>query len=198
MSHLKKADIQRINKSPTIKRGKEGEIKREKGIISKVFNADKKDSDIVKEFHFLQIGYQLGISPKPILMNTKGKTRYIIMEELDYTLFDHLKENMGKMSDDFQKQMIYILHTLDENHIFHADTSPLNFMIKKGKKGKKDKLYVIDFGMSKKITPSFIKKNGEYPNIRLGITFFILRIRDFLPSFEPKLLLTEVHRYLKI
>jgi len=208
---LKKKDINCINKSPTVKKGKEGEIKKNdnlKGVVSKVFNKDKKDSQIDKEYKFMLKGYELGISPKPILCNTKGSCKYMIMEELDYTLFDHIKENNGEISDKFQEQIIYILNVLDENKIFHGDVSPLNFMIKKGgKKGsnksirrnkKEDKLYIIDYGMSKKMSKSFIEKNGEHSNVKLGITFFILKIREVIPSFEPKILTQEVFKHLNI
>jgi hypothetical protein len=69
-------------------------------------------------------------------------------------------------------------------------------MIKKDK--DKDKLYIIDFGMSKKMTDSFISKHSENANIKQGITFFILKIREVIPQFEPRLLTEEVFKYLKL
>jgi len=200
-SPLKKSDITKINKSPTVKKGKEGEIKKNeniKGFVSKVFNDDKTDLEIKREYEFMEKGYELGVSPRPILYNTNGKCRYMIMEELDYTLFDHIKNNNGEISDYFQNQMISILNVLDKNKIFHGDVSPLNFMISKNKGKNKDKLYIIDYGMAKKMTKSFIEKNGEHSNIKLGLTFFILKIREVIPSFEPKILLKEIYKNLKL
>jgi tRNA A-37 threonylcarbamoyl transferase component Bud32 len=193
-------NIHRINKSPTLKKGKDGEIKMVEGIVSKVFKEDKKDEEIIKEFQFMQSAYELGIGVKPLsyhLSTSRGHKKCIVMEALDETLFDHLKKNKGKVKDDYQKQIIRILHILDKNKIFHGDISALNFMIKYKSKGK-GKIYIIDFGMSKKMTDSFIKKHSKHANIKLGITVFILKIRELLPEFEPVLLKQEVFKYLEI
>ncbi len=193
--------INSINKSPTKKKGKDGEIKidSEHKIVSKVFKDDKKDEDIIKEYNFMQKAYELGVGVKPIsyhLSTSRGRKKCILMEELDETLFDHIKKNKGKIKDNYQKQMIYILHVLDKNKIFHGDISPLNFMIKHKRNG--GQLYIIDFGMSKKMTESFIKKHGEHANLKLGSTVFILKMRELIPTFDPVILTQEVFRYLDI
>jgi tRNA A-37 threonylcarbamoyl transferase component Bud32 len=187
-----KKTINKLNKSPTKKRGKDGEIKVNKNMVSKVFNENKSPKEIIKEYEFMEKAYNLGISPRPFSFNWTG-AKYILMEKLDYTLFEEIKKT-GELSQKRQREMIKILHLLDKSHIFHGDISPLNFMIKKSN----DALYIIDFGMSKKMTSSFIAKHSENANIKQGITVFILKIREVIPSFDPVLLKKEVFKYLKI
>ena len=186
-------NAEKINKSPTVNKGKDGEIKKGEKIISKVFKKTKKSSDIENEYKFLNKAYNIGIAPKPIECISSGPSKYILMEKLDETLFDHMKKT-GGLSDEYQKEMIRILHLLDKNKIFHGDISPLNFMTKKGDK----KLYIIDFGMSHDMTPEFIKEHSPHANVKMGITVFILKLRDLVPTFDPILLKNEVFKYLKI
>jgi len=190
--NINKNTINKLNKSPTKKRGKDGEIKVNKNMVSKVFNENKSSNQIRKEYEFMEKAYKLGISPRPFSVNYKD-TKYILMEKLDHTLFEEIKKT-GKLSTKRQHEIIKILHLLDTHRIFHGDVSPLNFMVKKSK----DKLYIIDFGMSKKMTDSFIEKHSENANIKQGITFFILKIREVIPQFEPLLLTKEVFKYLKL
>ena len=189
---INKNTINKLNKSPSKKRGKDGEIKVNKNMVSKVFNKHKSCNDIRKEYEFMEKAYNLGISPRPFSVNCTD-TKYILMEKLDYTLFEEIKKT-GELSQKRQREIIKILHLLDKSHIFHGDVSPLNFMVKKSN----DALYIIDFGMSKKMTGSFIAKHSENANIKQGITVFILKIREVIPSFDPLLLKKEVFKYLKI
>jgi len=186
-------NIDNINKSPTINKGKDGEIKKGDKVISKVFKKSKKSSDIENEYNFLSKAYRLGVSPKPLECVSSGTQKYILMERLDETLFDQMKKN-GGLSDENQREMIRILHLLDKNRIFHGDISPLNFMTKKGDK----KLYIIDFGMSQDMTPEFIRENSRHANVKMGITVFILKLRELVPTFDPVILKNEVFKYLKI
>lgn len=185
-------------KSPIIKRGKDGAICKEKkgkdDVVYKVFRKDKNKKDIKNEIKWMKKGHELGISPAIYEYNVDVDHPYIVMEEMDKTLYDHMKDDCV-ISDDFQRQMIDILETLDKNFIFHGDISPLNFMT-----SKRDplKLYIIDYGMAKEMNKKFVEEHSENANIKQGITFFILKIREQNPSFHPSLLLDKVMNTLSI
>ena len=69
--------------------------------------------------------------------------------------------------------------------IFHADSNMLNYMI------LDNKIYIIDFGMSKDIDEKLSKKLGtSTPNIDLMTIGFILKLKEFncLPSSYSYLL----------
>jgi predicted Ser/Thr protein kinase len=195
---LKKSVKIGAKKSPIIKRGKDGAICREKhknkNVVYKVFGKDKNKKEIKNEIKFMKKGYDLGISPKIYEYDVDVLHPYIVMEEMDRTLFDWMKDDCV-ISDDFQMQIINILEILDQNRIFHGDVSPLNFMTSHV---NPNKLYIIDYGMSKEMNSEFIKEHSEHANIKQGITFFILKIREQNPNFQPKLLLDKVMNTLSL
>ena len=180
----------------SVKKGKDGTIaflmKGKKEVVTKTFRSNKNKDDIKNEIAMMKKAQKLGISPIVYSSNIKAERPFIVMEQLGKTLFEYMKKT-GKLSLRHQKQIISILETLDENRIFHGDISPLNFMT-----GKDDKLYIIDFGMAKEMDDAFIKKHGKNANVKLGITVFILKIREQLETFEPVLLLKKVYSLLKL
>jgi tRNA A-37 threonylcarbamoyl transferase component Bud32 len=137
--------------------------------------------------------HRLGISPKIHSYDIECKNPFIVMDELYKTLVDYINKT-GKLSQTHQRQIISILETLDDNRIFHGDVSPLNFMTSKTDR----KLYIIDFGMAKKMDSEFIKQYGKDANVKLGITVFILKIREQYPGFMPDLLLAKVKSTFKV
>jgi tRNA A-37 threonylcarbamoyl transferase component Bud32 len=176
--------IQDINK-----KGKDGKLLRvcrgRKQMIMKLFRKNKNPDMIEKEFLFLEKGADLGISPKTYGYNT-GVHNYIVMEELEYTLLDHIKKH-GCIKEKYQKQMIRILETLDKHSIFHGDISLLNFMF-----DKTGKLFIIDYGMAKDMNETFIKKYSKDANIKYGITALILKLREIDPNFKCDILTQKV------
>jgi len=189
-------------KSP-VKKGKDGTVtvieSGKKRVVRKMFRKNKNREEIDNEVKMMKKGHNLGISPKvyTYFKGNDSENPYIDMEELGETLFDIIKKE-GNISDKYQQQIISILETLDENHIFHGDISPLNFMTGTEKNGKKDRLYIIDYGMAKKMDSAFIKKNSKDANVKLGITVFILKIREQCPEFKPELLLKKVYSTLSL
>lgn len=158
-------------------KSKEGEVfivkKNGKGkeLIMKLFKRNKSEKNITKEALFLERAGKKGIAPKMVEYNTKDK--WIVMDKLDKSLFDILKESKGKISQKYQKRMIDIFKKLDEIGIFHGDPSPLNFMEKDGE------LYIIDFGFSSEIDDKSISKTGSRtPNISFMILGYLLKIKD--------------------
>jgi tRNA A-37 threonylcarbamoyl transferase component Bud32 len=150
--------------------GKEGTIfcvKKKEGrkeFAMKKFKNNKSSTNILKEGELLKEAGKKGLAPKVYDIDTENK--FIVMDKLDKSLFDILKENEGKMSLEYQKRFIEICKELDKLGISHGDPSPLNFMEKDGK------LYIIDFGFGKKM------EKGEDLNIKFMPIGFILKIKD--------------------
>ena len=194
-----KSPVKVKNTKSPVKKGKDGTVtvieSGKKRLVRKTFRKNKNRDDIDNEVKMMKKGYNLGISPKVYTYFTGNDTEnpYIDMEELGETLFDIIKKE-GNISDKYQQQIISILETLDANHIFHGDISPLNFMTGKNE----DRLYIIDYGMAKKMDSAFIKKNSKDANVKLGITVFILKIREQYPEFNPELLLKKVYSKLSL
>uniref|UniRef100_A0A6C0KFH7 Protein kinase domain-containing protein n=1 Tax=viral metagenome TaxID=1070528 RepID=A0A6C0KFH7_9ZZZZ len=185
--------------SQKIKKGKDGTItyhKRGKlDVVTKTFRKNKNRDSVKQEIHFMKKAHRLGVSPKIYEFDVNVDNPYIVMDELGKTLVSYINKT-GKLSQSHQRQIISILERLDDNCIFHGDVSPLNFMTGKG--DDSNNLYIIDFGMAKKMDKQFIGEHGKNANVKLGITVFILKIREQLPSFMPELLLKKVHSTLKL
>jgi tRNA A-37 threonylcarbamoyl transferase component Bud32 len=150
--------------------GKEGTIysvkklNGKKVFAMKKFKNNKSKNNIEKEGELLKEAAKCNLSPKVIEIDLENK--FIVMDKLDKSLFDILKENEGKMSLEYQKRFIDICKQLDNLGISHGDPSPLNFMEKEGK------LYIIDFGFGK------LMEKGENLNIKYMPLGFILKIKD--------------------
>lgn len=163
--------------------GKEGTIYSvkygKKVLAMKQFKKTKSENNIIKEGELLKIASKLGVSPKVYDIDLENKR--IVMEKLDKSLFDILKENRGKLESKYQKRMIEICEKLDKAGIYHGDPSPLNFMT------KGDELYIIDFGFGSKIDEKFIEKNRtSKPNISFMILGFLIKVKDVCNVSEYK------------
>lgn len=114
---------------------------------------------------------------------------FIVMEKMEEHLFDKLmNKQRGILTEKQQKDLINIFKKLDEAKVFHGDSNILNYMYK----GKK--LYIIDFGMSRKIDDALIKKlKTATPNYYFMTLGFILKLKELnLPDVSYKYLLTHV------
>lgn len=137
----------------------------------KQFRASKSIDKMIREAELQQIGYENGISPGVVDVN--NHYRYIVMEKMDKSLFEVLRENKGDLSEDYQEQLIKIFRKLDEIKIFHADPNPSNFMIR----GRK--LFIIDYGFAKKIDRRLITKHGiDNLNMHFMVLGFLLKIKE--------------------
>lgn len=134
----------------------------------KQFKPRKSVKKIEDEVELQLIAAKAKISP--VILEVNEKYKYIVMEKLDKHLIDIHDEK--KISLDHQKQLIKIYKILDEQGIFHGDPNPLNYMI------KNKKLYVIDFGMSKKIDSKLEKKlNTNQPNLTIMTLAMVLKLK---------------------
>ena len=151
----------------------------------KQFNPNKSSNNIKKEVEFGKIASKYGISPKIIDVNYSQK--YIIMEKLDRTFFDVYKEKKGIIGNDLQNNIIKIVNLLDRIGIFHGDPNPANFMI------KNNRVYIIDFGFSKKINEELIKQYGKNPNHTFMILGLLLKLKETFGNIPKNdILLKEI------
>jgi tRNA A-37 threonylcarbamoyl transferase component Bud32 len=95
------------------------------------------------------------------------------MEKMDGHLFDAIHQQYGILTSDQQKQVLRLFKTLDKINVFHGDANMMNYMY------KGSKLYIIDFGYSKKMDESQIKKLGTTtPNMEIMLLAFIMKLKD--------------------
>jgi tRNA A-37 threonylcarbamoyl transferase component Bud32 len=159
-------------------RGKEGKVflvrKRGRDYAMKQFKSTKSGNMIEREAQLQSRASEIGISPKVLSYDKENKV--IIMEKMDYNLFDILRKTNGKLQKKIQEDIVSIIKNLDKAKIFHNDPSPLNFMF------KNDKLYIIDFGFAKPIDSKLSKKLSDQPNMDYMIIGFLLKIKKIFPD----------------
>jgi predicted Ser/Thr protein kinase len=159
------------------KKGKEGttflvETKDGKEYAMKTFRKEKSSKNLKKEYKFLKKAGKAGVSPEAIDYDDVSKT--IIMEKMDYHLIDYLKKHKNILSKKNQKRILEIFKTLDEIGIFHNDANLLNYMV------KDNVIFLIDFGLAKKIDEKLIKKmKTDKPNQIFMLVGFILKLKDY-------------------
>jgi tRNA A-37 threonylcarbamoyl transferase component Bud32 len=137
----------------------------------KTFRKQKSSSKLRKEAELQKLASDVGISPNIIDIDTVSK--YIVMEKMDKHLYSIIKKNNGILSTNHQRQIIKIYKKLDQIGVFHGDCNLLNYMM------KDNKIYIIDFGMSKEITTTLVKKLGtDRPNINIMTLGFILKLKE--------------------
>ena len=137
----------------------------------KTFRTNKSSEKIITEVTLQRKCSVLGICPKIIDFDIHNK--YIVMEKMDHHLFDEIKKKNGLLSESRQNELIRIFKMLDKAKVFHADANILNYMI------RGDKLYIIDFGMSKEINPKLVDQlKTSTPNYEMMLLGFILKLKD--------------------
>lgn len=136
----------------------------------KTFRKQKSSKNLKKESELQKMAAAIGASPEVVEIDTVSK--YIVMERMDTHLVDLIKKQEG-LTKHQQKQIISIYKKLDRAQVFHGDANLLNYMCK----GRK--LYIIDFGMAKEITPNLIKKLGtETPNMQIMTVGLALKLKN--------------------
>lgn len=169
---LKKYDI----KNQLGLKGKEGRtflVVDEFGVeyAMKTFRVNKSVENLLHEVQLQRMCSDASISPK--IVDVDKKNKFFVMEKMDRHLIDEMNESRGKLSESRQKELIHIFKTLDKIGVLHGDVNILNYMI------RNNRLYLIDFGMGKRITPEFKKKfKTEFPNMELSLLGFVLKLKD--------------------
>lgn len=168
-------------------KGKEGTTylvrnKKEREFAMKTFRKTKSSNTLKIEYTLQKKASKVGISPRVVEYDSVSK--YIVMEKMDIHLVDIMKKQKGNLLKNQQLQIIDIFKKLDDVGVFHADSNILNYMLK----GKR--IYLIDFGFSKEITPRLCKKLGtKHPNMRIMTLGLVLKLKELkCPSSSWKYL----------
>lgn len=137
----------------------------------KTFRKQKSSNTLRKEAELQNKASLIGIAPK--IYNVNEEEKYIVMDKMNRHLVEDMKKQNGNLTEKQQKNIVKIFQKLDRINVFHGDSNILNYMY------KGSKLYIIDFGLSKKIDDSLIKKLGtSNPNIDIGLLGFILKLKS--------------------
>lgn len=149
-----------------VERVKDGKI-----FAMKTFKKTKSKKNILQEANCQNMASKLGICPKVVDIDLENN--FIVMDKLDDHLYDVMKKQKGNLMKSQQQQIYNIYKKLDEANVFHADSNILNYMF------KDEKLFIIDFGMSKIIDEKMKKKlNTGHPNKNLMTLGFVLKLKE--------------------
>lgn len=133
--------------------------------VVKLFKYKKSLNKIKNEYNLLKKVSELGLGPKLYQSDIENK-RYIIMERLDLTLNQYLKEKKFSLND--LKLIIKLYEKLGQIQIAHNDSNiTRNIMF------KSNRFYLIDFGMAHEVKKN--EEEGINPNINL-----IVRLMHFI------------------
>jgi tRNA A-37 threonylcarbamoyl transferase component Bud32 len=128
----------------------------------KQFKTKKSTGRIQAEANFQRRAAEAGIAPD--VMHVDLENKRIFMAPMNVRIVDVLQGSHANFSSDLH----HIMRKLDEIGILHNDGNALNLML-----DDRDQLYILDFGLSKEITPAVRKKWEGEPNIR--VTLHMLR-----------------------
>ena len=152
----------------------------------KTFRKTKSSNTLKIEYNLQKKAASVGISPRVVEYDSISK--YIVMEQMEYHLTEVLKKNKGRLSRNYQYQILEIFEKLDEVGVFHGDSNILNYMVKGGK------VYIIDFGFSKEINDKLVKKLGTAtPNVSIMTLGLILKLKELkCDTFSWKYLIKKL------
>jgi tRNA A-37 threonylcarbamoyl transferase component Bud32 len=156
--------------------GKEGRVysvtdSKGKKFALKQFKSRKSATAIIKEATLQTKAYNAGVAPKVISIDTNLK--FILMEEMDTPLVSVITNRKGVLLKKTQIDILSLFDRLDRAGVFHADPNLSNYMM------HGTRVVLIDYGMSKDITPALIRKlKTDSPNKLLMTMGFIIKLRE--------------------
>lgn len=158
----------------------------------KTFNKKKSKQNIQKEADLQEMASKYNIAPK--IIDVDIVNNYIVMEKMDKHLYEVMKKQNGNLSEKQQKEILNIFNKLDEAKVLQNDANILNYMY------KNNKLYIIDFGISKMIDEKLKKKLGSSrPNYEIMTVGFIIKLKELkCPETSYSYLLKHVSEENKI
>ena len=140
----------------------------------KMFRKTKSINKIKKEVQLQNEAAARGIAPQVHAVNATEK--YIVMDCLRETLVAYMDlqhtQGVRPLSAAHETRLMEICDTLDALKILHNDSNPLNLMV-----DDDGKLFLIDFGFSKRMTAVTYDKYGAHPNISLSLCWFVKMLR---------------------
>jgi tRNA A-37 threonylcarbamoyl transferase component Bud32 len=166
--------------------------KDKKEFAMKTFKKTKSKKNILHEANCQNMASKTGICPKVIDIDLENN--FIVMEKLETHLYEVMKKQKGVLTKSQQQQIYNIFKKLDDANVFHADSNILNYMF------KDEKLFIIDFGMSKIIDDKLKKKlQTEHPNKNLMTLGFVLKLKELkCPEASYSYLVSHISKEDKI
>lgn len=130
----------------------------------KQFKKSKSQARIRIEADFQRRAAEAGVAPE--VMHVDEENRRIFMEPMRARVVDVCTSEAGhrRLADDLE----HIMRTLDRIKILHNDGNALNLML-----DHNDNLFLLDYGLSKEITPAVAKKWNREPNMK--VTHYMLK-----------------------
>ena len=139
----------------------------------KLFSKTKSVAKLELEAEMQSKAAGLGVAPRVYYHSTTEK--FIIMDALVETIVERgRREKWTKTPYDYQAMIYALCIRLDKAGIIQNDGNPLNLMV-----DKHGRLYIIDYGFAKEITPAVIKKRGPQPNINLTLWHFARHLKHY-------------------
>lgn len=138
----------------------------------KTFKKTKSTKRIEEEASLQRKASEIGIAP--VVFEVNLEQRYIVMELMSEHLMDVMKEQDGNLTEKQQNDILDIFKQLDSVKVFHGDVNLMNYMYKYD-----GSLSIIDFGFSKPIDKTLIKKlNTTTPNFDLMTLGLVLKLKE--------------------
>ena len=157
-------------------KGKEGitylvKDKNGNNFAMKTFRKKKSSATLLLEYNLQKKAGSANVAPRTIEYDTVSK--YIVMEKMDIHMIDLMEKQKKKLLRWQQFQIINLFKKLDNIGIFHGDSNILNYML------KDKKIYLIDFGFAKEITPKLCEKLGTTsPNLKIMTLGLVLKLKE--------------------
>jgi len=171
------------------KKGKEGTTFRAGEYAVKLFKSTKSKAKLVLEADLQNLAARYGVAP--VVHYVSEKQKFIVMDALEETIVDKgRRDEWTTLPEEYAAQLYALCKRLDDAGVVQNDGNPLNLML-----DGNGRLYIIDYGFAKKITPKVIKKRGPQPNVDLTLWHFCRQLRHY--GFENSLKERIVDVYMK-
>ena len=142
----------------------------------KLFRKRKAIKPIQKEVDLQKMAAAKRVAPRVYGFNPN--TKFIIMEKMSENIVQWKRRLYGDatitLHEDIQAQLYALMLRLDSAGVLQNDGNPLNLMF-----NANERLFVIDYGLSKKISKKLKNKYGPYVNIDLGLWSFEMNLKKY-------------------
>ena len=128
--------------------------------ILKQFKKTKSENKMRREVEMQTLAFEMGMAPEIYAVDYRAKR--IFMKGIEHKLVDTAKaRNPPALTRNEEIQIVDMYQKMDKANLFHNDGNALNIL-----HHPSGRIVIIDYGMSKKITPALRKKAPEGPNIK--------------------------------
>ena len=135
--------------------------------VCKQFKPKKSLKKIHVEADLQRMAHLAGISPK--ILHIDDDHRRIYMEYIPFSLVELCQQTQGgQLSRDQEEQITQTMNILDHIGVLHNDGNVHNWRV-----DYSGKLYLLDYGMSKKINAAILRDWGNHPNSKT--TLFMMK-----------------------